>query len=211
MVFQKRSVENKGASFDCYGELMVRRGARALQGADGRFFGRRVNCEQVPLLPAWAVARVLDDPRKIPYALVWSDLHETVQEAVRVAPHGDGGAVEVRRRGGTSNFIRTVSRPLPRNGGSALFLICPGCQIPRRGLYGWEPGGRFTSSAVSSNWRCRACNKLRYASEGGALLIRGRGLGQLMLETIEGRPRSDRPEPWYPSVRVARRTAKAGI
>jgi hypothetical protein len=32
----------------------------------GRFFGRRVNCELVPSLPVWVVARVLDDPRKIP-------------------------------------------------------------------------------------------------------------------------------------------------
>ncbi len=178
---------------------MVRRGTRAQQGADGRFFGRRINCEHVPLLPAWAVARVLDDPQKIPYLMVWkSRSDDTVQEAVHVAPDGDGGAVEIRRKDGMTNFIRTVLRPLPRKGGRARFLICPSCQIPRRGLYGWKPGGRFTSSAVSSNWGCRACNKLRYASEGGALVIRS--AFERMFEATYGRSRSNRPEPWYPDV-----------
>ena len=143
----------------------------------GRFFGRRVNCERVPLLPALVVAQVLDDPQKIPYLLVWKNRSdETVQEAVHIAPHSETGAVEIIRRDGTSNFIRTASQPLPRNGGSARLLICPYCQIPRRGLYAWEPGGAFTTSVVRSDWGCRACNKLRYASEGGALVVRGRGV-----------------------------------
>jgi hypothetical protein len=166
----------------------------------GRFFGRRVNCEYVPLLPAWAVAQVLDDPHKTPYFLVWKSrsLHsvDSVEEAVHVVPHSESGLVEIRRQDGTSNLIRAVSRPLPRNGGSARLLICPYCQIPRRGLYGWEPGGRCTTSVVRSNWKCRACNKLRYASEGGALVVRGRGV----MMRIFGRSRSDRPEPWYPYV-----------
>ena len=58
------------------------------------------------------------------------------------------GAVEVERHDGTRNFIRTVLRPLPRNGGTVRLLICPYCQIPRRGLYGWVPGGRFTSGSA---------------------------------------------------------------
>jgi hypothetical protein len=124
--------------------------------------------------------------------------------------HSEAGTVEIRRQDGTSNFIHTVSRPLPRNGGMALFLICPSCQIPRRGLYGWEPGGRFTSSAVSSNWRCRTCNKLRYSSEGGALVIRGPF--ERMFEATHGRSRSNRPEPWYPDVFASpEEAAQAGI
>lgn len=211
MAFQKRSDENKGAQFDSCGELMVRRGTRAQQGADGRFYGRRVNCEQVPLLPAWAVARVLDDPQKVSYLFVWkSRSDDTVQEAVYVAPNSESGAIEIRRQDGTSDFIRTVSRPLPRNGGSARLLVCPHCQIPRRGLYGWKPGGRFTSSAVSSNWRCRACNKLRYASEGGALVIRC--AFERMFEATHGRSRSNRPEPWYPEVHASPEdAAQAGV
>src|SRR5215831_2597956 len=114
------------------------------QRCDGRFFGRRVNCEQVPLLPASVVARMWDDPRRIAYLLVWTSSRDgTVQEAARIAPHyerpyliglGCTGAVEVKRHDGTRNFIRTVLRPMPRNGGSVRLLICPYCSVPRRGL-----------------------------------------------------------------------------
>src|SRR5262245_49873642 len=159
------------------------------RGHDGRFFGRRVNCEQVPLLPAWAVAQVLDDPKEIPYLLVWKDSSGTVQESVHIVPHRETGAVEIKRQDRTATFIDTLLRPLPRNGGSVLLLICPFCQILRRGLYGWEPDadGRFTTSAVRTDWACRACNKLRYASEGGALVQRGRGAIARMLGATFGR------------------------
>ena len=50
------------------------------QRYEGRFFGRRVNCEQVPLLPAWAVAQAFDDPKETPYLLVWKDSAGTVWE-----------------------------------------------------------------------------------------------------------------------------------
>jgi hypothetical protein len=192
---------------------MVRRGTRATRAHDGRFFGRRVNCDNVPLLPGWAVARVLDDPQKIRYLLVWkSRSDDTVQEVVDAAPHIEPGAVEIRRQDGTSDFIRTVSRPLPRNGGSARFLVCPFCQIPRRGLYGWEPGGPFTISVVRSSWGCRASNKLRYASEGGALVLRGRGAIARMLEATFGSHHPDPHEPWYPYVFASAEEAmRAGV
>lgn len=188
----------------------------------GRFFGRRVNCEQVPLLPAEAVSRMLDDPRKIPYLLVWKSRSDgTVQEAVRVAPHKEieavGGldwtdAVEIKRHDGTRNFIRTLLRALPRNGGRVRFLICPYCQISRRGLYGWEPGGRFTTSVVCSTWGCRKCNALRYESEGGALVHRGRGAIAQLLELYGGALRSERTEPWYPYVFTSpEEAAQAGL
>ena len=106
------------------------------------------------------------------------------------------GEVEIQRDDGTTDIIHTLLRPLPRNGGSVRLLICPDCLTPRRGLYGWEPGGRFNTSVVRSNWRCRACNKLRYASEGGALVVRGHGA----IARMFGPSRSDRPEPWYPDV-----------
>src|SRR6266567_170707 len=186
---------------------MVEQGNRR----DGRFFGRRVNCEQVPLFPAGAVARILDDPRKIPYLLVWkSRSDDTVQEAVRVAPHkeieGLGGldwtnVAEIERHDGTRTFIRTVLRPLPRNGGRVRLLICLHCQIPRRALYGWRPGGRYTRSAERSwHWNCRECSGLRYASEGGYLRPGHLGrLGQLgvMFRALGNLPR---PESWLPYV-----------
>jgi hypothetical protein len=188
----------------------------------GRFFGRRVNCEQVPLLPARVVAWVLDDSRKIPYLLVWKSRSDgRVQEAVRIAPHNESahlrgldwaGAVEIKRHNGTSNLIRTLFRPLPRNGGRVRLLICPYCQTPRRGLHGWEPGGRFTNSFVRSTWGCWKCNGLRYASEGGALVHRGRSAIFRMFEAACGPCRSERPEQWYPYVLTSpQEAAEAGL
>jgi hypothetical protein len=179
-------------------------------GNEGRFFGRRVNCEQVPLLPATVVAWMLDDTRKIPYLLIWKSLSDgTVKEAARIAPYyeaaGRGepdwtGAFEIKRHDGSRDFIRTLLRTLPRNRGRVRLLICPYCSIPRRGLYGWEPGGRFTNSVVRSTWGCRKCNGLRYASEGGALVRHDRGALASLFESFCGPIRSDRPESWLPYV-----------
>lgn len=104
---------------------------------EGRFFGRRVNCEQVPLLPAQVVSRMLNDPRKIPYLLIWRSRRDnTVQEAARICaeiepsvpfPSDWKDMVEIKRLDGTRNFIRTVVRRLPRKWGSgsilSLFLL----------------------------------------------------------------------------------------
>jgi hypothetical protein len=162
------------------------------------------------MLPAQVVAWLLDDPRKIPYLLVWkSRSNGTAREAVRIAAcNGKNcpdalywlAGVEIKRHDGTCNFIRTMLRRLPRNGRRDRLLICPYCQVPRRGLYGWEPGGQFTSSAVRSNWACRRCNQLRYASEGGGLVHRGRGALCRMIEAAHGPSRSERTEVWYPDV-----------
>lgn len=190
--------------------------------SDGRFFGRRANCEYVPLLPGWIVSRVLDDPRRIPYLLVWKSRSDgTVQEAVRIAPYSETdrlggldwtGAVEIKRHDGTRNFIRTLLRPLPRNGGKARLLVCPYCQISRRGLYGWEPGGQYTTSVESCSWRCRKCASLRYSSEGGALRLRGRGNFFRLLEMEYGSQSSPRPDVWYPEVYTSReQMAEAGF
>jgi len=170
---------------------------------EGRFDGPRVDCENVPLLPARAVAWVLDDPRKIPYLLVWKRPEgNTVRETIRVFAYSEplsqdvAGRAEIRRSDGTRELIHTLLRPLPRNGGKARLLICPYCKIPRRGLYGWELGGQYTSSSTRSTWGCRKCNLLRYASEGGALLFRPRGT----LGLVFGTGHLPRPEPWFPYV-----------
>jgi hypothetical protein len=161
-----------------------------------RFDGPRVDCEEVPLLPGRAVAWVLDDPRKIPHLFVWKRAQDSsVREAVRVSAYSELAAwAETKRPDGTRNLIRTLLHPLPRNGGKARLLICPYCKIPRRGLYGWELGGRYTSSSTHSTWGCRKCNLLRYTSEGGALLVRPRGT----LGIIFGTGHSPRPESWLP-------------
>jgi hypothetical protein len=119
------------------------------------------------------------------------------------------GSFEIERYDGTRNFIRTLLRPLPRNGGRVRLLICPYCNIPRLGLYGWEPGGRFTTSAARSTWGCRKCNRLR---EGGALVHRGRGAIARLLESCGGALRSARTDPWHPHVFTSPKdAAQAGI
>jgi hypothetical protein len=176
----------------------------------GRFFGRRVNCGSVPILPAGAVRQVLDDPRRIPYLFVWkSERDGLLKEAVRIStkidppvPFSLDGTqwVEIKRTTGDRNFIRTELRALPRNGGSVRLLVCFSCGQPRRALYGWQPGGRYTNSVQTGSWKCRTCAGLRYASEGGALVLRSRGRWFRAIEMQYGLARSPRPESWYPYV-----------
>lgn len=173
----------------------------------GRFCGRRVNCERVPMLPAWAVREVLDDPRKIPYLLVWkSSWDGEIKEAVRVAYLGrtpylpEADSIEVKRTDGNAVHIRVFKRPFPRDRGYGILLACPFCCSLRRALYGWQPGGENMTSAQRSQWQCRRCAGLRYASEGGALVLHSRGRWFRALEMKYGRTRSDRPDPWYPYV-----------
>jgi|SRR6516165_9669686 hypothetical protein len=87
----------------------------------GRFFGRRVNCERVPQLPATLIRWVLDDPWKIPYLLVWKNSDDVIQEAVRIARHSEAENpyvrdwrdwVEVKRTNGTRLFVRGIRQPL---------------------------------------------------------------------------------------------------
>jgi hypothetical protein len=48
------------------------------------------------------------------------------------------GHVELKRADESITVLRIVWRMLPRNGGRALFLLCPSCDTPRRHVYGWE-------------------------------------------------------------------------
>ena len=166
-----------------------------------------MNCEYVPALPAGVVRQLLNDPRRIPYLLIWRSPRDGgVKEVVRVTSLGpppylpDTESIEVKRPEGSASYVRVIKRSLPRNGGYAILFSCPICWSPRRALYGWEPGGQYTSSAQRSPWQCRRCAGLRYASEGGALVLRSRGSWFRRLEMEYGTTRSDRPEPWYPYV-----------
>lgn len=64
---------------------------------------------------------------------------------------------------------------LPRGNGRDLFLMCRRCARLRRKLYAWEARGPYASSARTTDWQCRTCAGLRYASEGGALVLRSSG------------------------------------
>jgi hypothetical protein len=183
-----------------HGRRQIRR------GWDGKFKGFRLNCEQIPILPAWAVRWVWDDPRRIPYLLIWKNRRDgRVTEAVRVArstPRAgrpEAASVEIKRTDGTAVSIYLCWRSLPL-GGRSLLLRCWRCQMPSRALYGFKVGddGKFYK-AVIADWGCRRCNELRYASEGGALVFRGGLISRFL-----GRPladvRSPRPEVWLPYV-----------
>jgi hypothetical protein len=183
-----------------YGYKRIRR------GWNGRYLGFRINCEQVPMLPAWIVQRVWDDPRRIPYLLVWKGRRGgDVKEAVRVArfiaqtnlPEAD--SVRVQRADGSTVPVYLAWRWQP-HGGRSLLLRCWQCQRPSRALYGYKVGndGRFYK-AVMADWQCRRCAGLRYSSEGRALLFSGGTLSRLFGEPV-GPVSSPRPEPWLPFV-----------
>jgi hypothetical protein len=175
---------------------------------EGCFFGPRVNCERAPILPATILRWVLDDPRKIPYLLIWYEPSSTtVQEAVRIARYSepDGydwtGWVDVKRTTGDLSLLPTIERPLPRDGGRSNFVICPVCDNPRRALFGWQLNRRRIHAAFVAPWQCRTCAGLRYASEGAARLRIG-----LVQDWEDSWPPwmasrdNPRPEPWYPWV-----------
>jgi hypothetical protein len=172
----------------------------------GHFLGfwARLNCETIPVIPAWLVRRCLDDPRKIPYLLVWKDERDggAIKEAVRLAHGGFSDLVELKRTDESTTVLRLVWRTLPRNGGRALFLLCPHCDTPRRHVYGWEwdSFSGWSNRVRRTDWCCRSCNRLRYSSEGGYLRPGHLGrLGQLgiMLRAYGSLPR---PESWLPCV-----------
>ncbi len=180
---------------------------RIRRGWGGRYLGFRINCEHVPILPAWAVRWVCDDTRRIPYLLIWkSNRDGEVKEAVRVArfvpqtnlPEAD--SVRVQRTDGSTVPVYLAWRRQP-HGGRSLLLRCWKCQKPSRVLYGAKVGddGRFYV-ARRADWECRTCAMLRYSSEGGYLRPTGLGrLGRLgvMLGAYGNLPR---PELWLPYV-----------
>jgi len=98
------------------------------------------------MLPAWAVRQVWDDPRRIPYLLIWKHQRDgTNKDAVRIVrqlprtslPEAD--SVEIKRTDGSTVPIYLAWRRQP-HGGRSLLLKCWECQRPSRALYGWKVG-----------------------------------------------------------------------
>jgi hypothetical protein len=192
------------------------------RGWNGHFLGfwARLNCENMPVIPAWIVRSNLNDPRRIPYLLVWKDERHggEIREAVRLARYVEpsnsrvtDNYVELKRTDRSLTILRFVWRMLPRNGGRALLLVCFYCNTPRRHVYGWEWdnfSGR-SNRVRQTDWCCRSCNRLRYSSEGG-YLRGGRGwLARFMGFDPGNLPR---PELWLPYVFTSpEEAAEAGI
>ncbi|HYL65297.1 MAG TPA: hypothetical protein VE077_21990 [Candidatus Methylomirabilis sp.] len=104
------------------------------RGLHQHFIGSwaRLNCEEMPVIPAWLVRRCLDDPRRIPFLLVWKREHDgKIMEVVRLARYeGDDNYVVIKRTDGDYTVLRIVWRTLPRNGGRALLPHCFLCNTP---------------------------------------------------------------------------------
>ena len=175
------------------------------RGCHQHFIGRwaRLNCENMPVIPAWLVRANFNDPRRIPYLLVWErESDGKIMEAVRLARYvGDDDYVEIKRTYGDYTVLRIVWRMLPRNGGRALFLFCPYCNTPRRFVYGWEwdSFSGWSNRVRQVSWCCRSCNRLRYSSEGGALVSRGGPISRLLRMPCPDMCHP-RPESWLPYV-----------
>jgi hypothetical protein len=177
--------------------------------SDGRFLGfwARLNCEEMPVIPAWIVRSNFNDPRRTPYLLVWKrESDGKIMEAVRLSNFTACGKegndyVELKRTDGSATRLRIVWQALPRNGGRALLLLCPWCETPRRHVYGWEwdSVSGWSNRARKIGWRCRSCARLRYSSEGGALVLRGGPISRLLRYPVPD-VSSPRPEPRLPYV-----------
>ena len=192
---------------------------------NGYFLGfwARLNCENIPVIPAWLVRSNLNDPRKIPYLLVWKDERHDgeIKEAVRLARYLEPSNsrttenfIELKRTDGSVTVLRVVWRMLPRNGGRALFLHCSYCNTPRRHVYGWEwdSFSGWSNRVRRTDWCCRSCNRLRYSSEGG-YLCQGRRAERLFAAMgIPSLGNLPRPASWLPYVFTSvEEAAEAGL
>jgi hypothetical protein len=169
------------------------------------------------MLPAWAVRTVLDDPRKIPYLLVWKSPRDgEIKDAVRMCRFvpktnlPEAESVEIKRTDGSRVPVYLLWRWQP-HGGRSLLLRCWRCQRPCRALYGAEVGndGRYYV-ARRADWECRTCAELSYSSEGGALLFRQGIVSRLFGEPV-GPVSSPRPDVWLPYVFTSIQKAREAL
>jgi len=131
-------------------------------------------------------------------------IRETPQEHPRRDPYlgSPHWYVELKRTDSSTTVLLIVWRMLPRNGGRALFLLCPFCNTPRRHVYGWERDSvaGWSNGVRQISWRCRSCARLRYSSEGGYLRPACGRLGQLGALLRASWGNLPRPASWLPYV-----------
>ena len=106
--------------------------------------------------------------------------------------------MEVKRTDGSIVNVYLVWRGQP-HGGDSLLLRCL-CGNACRALYGAKVGyGPRFYEVHRADWRCRTRARLRYSSEGGALVSRGGPISRLLRMPFPDM-RHPRPEPWLPYV-----------
>jgi len=102
-------------------------GRKQVRGWHQQFLGfrARINCENIPVIPAWIVRNNLEDPRKSAYLLVWKDEWHggEIKEAARLTCFLACGAennhyVELKRQ-----------RLLALRWGPDLGELLPGCGV----------------------------------------------------------------------------------
>src|SRR5580704_10261168 len=73
----------------------------------------------MPVIPAWLVRSNLNDPRKIPYLLVWKDERHDgkIMEAVRLAHGGFSDLVELKRTDEAPQFCLSSGARCPATEG----------------------------------------------------------------------------------------------
>jgi len=170
----------------CYGFRATTQRRNQARGWSNRFAGFRVNCESVPRLPARAIRPMMDDPRQIPYLLLWRDRFDCgIREALRVVIASENW-IELKRPAGSCQRTKLQYQALP-HGGTALLLACPSCSSACRHLYGWS---KYPGRVARSLWLCRTCAGLSYHSEGCHVPMLFRGWGRDF----------PRAEPWDPLV-----------
>jgi len=166
-----------------------------LRDSGGRFYGLRVDVEDVPRIPARVARYVLDDRRARPYLVVWTDRvfgqGERVGLALRAEPR-DGDRVRFLSPR-VDETVGTVRVPIA-GGRAALLWRCPTCGVGRRFLY----VHRLSTWGLRTGFLgCARCNRLRWNSQ-------GRFLGDFARAMRGNRRRLPLPrQPWEPAAVVS--------
>src|ERR1700730_8114922 len=116
----------------------------------------RLNCENTPVIPLWPVRSNLNDPRRIPYLLVWKDERHGGEITARLSRYTKQPCgAEANGREFHSFAAGLADASAER--WAALLLVCSYCNTPRRHVYGWE----WDSSSGWSNRARRISSRCR--------------------------------------------------